>query len=181
MGVIYIAVNVRNGAMYVGKTVQRFERRKQAHKIGSEKANTHFYKAIRKYGWDSFSWVVIDEVSNDELNAAEMEYIAYYKDIGKHLYNETLGGDGTLGYAVSDETKQKMSLSRKGNKNSLGYKQTKETVSGKSKTYKLISSNGETIKITNMRDFCRVNGYDRRGMMRLLQGTQKSAYGYTLA
>ena len=43
---------------------------------------------------------------------------------------------GRKGYKLSDETKQKMSLAQKGNKNSLGYKHTEETCKKRSEVLK---------------------------------------------
>lgn len=51
------------------------------------------------------------------LNAMEIAYIKFY-DSYNCGYNCTLGGDGHLGFKVSEETKQKISKSNTGKKRS---------------------------------------------------------------
>jgi len=52
------------------------------------------------------------------------------------LTNLTNGGDGPSGYICSNESKQRMSESKKGNKNALGYKHSDETKQSMSESRK---------------------------------------------
>lgn len=75
--------------------------------------------AILKYGWENFKHVIILEgVSESEAKYAEKYLIRWYK-LHKMSYNMTDGGEGACGIRhygrkLSDETKRKMSESRKG-------------------------------------------------------------------
>lgn len=54
--------------------------------------NRALYRAINKYGFNSFKFEVIEKTSNPE--ECEIFYINQF-DTYKNGYNETLGGDGT--------------------------------------------------------------------------------------
>ena len=114
-GIIYVAENTVNGKRYVGQTIRKFEYRQAQHKKDSERLDFKFYRAIRKYGWDNFKWAVIVEgIENiDSLNNLEKYWIKEL-DTFENGYNSTTGGEG---YAVSEETKKKLSESNKGEKN----------------------------------------------------------------
>lgn len=69
-----------------------------------------FYKAIRKYGFEKFEYIVLftfqsksREIVKVVLNALEKYYISKYKREGKILYNVTDGGDGVVGDKVTDK------------------------------------------------------------------------------
>ncbi len=87
--------------------------------------STRFYNAIRKYGWETFKYSrlleCIDyslEVVNEILNNEEINYISLYKEKGVFLYNMTSGGgEGVVGYIYTEEHKQKIGDSVRGEKN----------------------------------------------------------------
>ena len=51
------------------------------------------YVAIRKYGIENFTFEVIEECRQEELNEKEIYWIKYYNSYGSGGYNATLGGD----------------------------------------------------------------------------------------
>lgn len=111
---VYIHRNKVNGKQYCGITRQKPEYRwRDGH---GYLHNAHFQNAISKYGWDGFEHLIIcDGISHDEANRIEQEYIAKFDLINPESgYNQTNGGDGTVGYCHTEETKQKMSQSRIG-------------------------------------------------------------------
>jgi group I intron endonuclease len=141
MGIIYKVTNKMNGKVYVGKTVQSLNRRKAQHKYNAFTQNndTYFYNAIRKYGWNSFEWIIIDKSENtNELNELEKKYIKKYKSTNKNFgYNLTFGGEGTIGYHLSEETKKRQSQLMKGENNPFyGKHHTKEAKEKMSRTRK---------------------------------------------
>jgi group I intron endonuclease len=91
---IYLITNTQNGKKYVGKTTnidRRWYRHCKAAEYGS---NTHFHKAIRKYGKSAFDIEILDaEYSND----AEKNWILVLAP----EYNMTPGGDGGW---INDQT-----------------------------------------------------------------------------
>jgi group I intron endonuclease len=140
---IYVIQNKLNNKLYVGKTSnlsRRWREHKKVAEGGKEKYGKNFraiHAAIKKYGEDNFSFFDI-ESWEEELEAyeAEMFWIEYFQSYQKNIgYNETMGGKGAqsgnknprFGKPVSDETRQKLSKSRKGKKPSLGTKQSAET------------------------------------------------------
>lgn len=71
MGYIYIIKNTVNDKVYIGKTIQTLERRFQKHLSDSKKLDTHFARAIRKYGSDKFYIEQIEECPVAQMNERE--------------------------------------------------------------------------------------------------------------
>jgi len=113
--IIYKITNNVNGKFYIGKTIKSAEERFQKHRYSHQNQNTHLYNSMRKHGFENFSIEVIEEVEND-INERECYWI---KHLNPH-YNMTSGGDGgdTSRFreykSLSEETKQKVSDSKKG-------------------------------------------------------------------
>ena len=126
-GYIYRFVNKTNGKSYVGKT-SNLKERLRVHKTRSILQHTKFGAALRKYGYDGFvveTLIVVKKITditklNTILNNLEKYFIKKF-DSCRNGYNITLGGDGTLGLKVSDETKAKISSTHKQNMTSERY------------------------------------------------------------
>ena len=120
-----------SGKVYIGQTKQEPEKRWQ--NGNGYKNNEHFWKAIKKYGWDNINHEILKtNLTKDEADDIEKMYIALYQSNNSGFgYNKTDGGDGHLGYSptkdtrkkisstlmghkVSDETRQKLSMTQKG-------------------------------------------------------------------
>ena len=88
---IYKITNKINNKVYIGQTVRPITDRFKRHINDAINNNldTHFARAIRKYGAENFSVELIDTAINqDELNQKEQYWIQYYDSV--HLgYNET--------------------------------------------------------------------------------------------
>lgn len=138
MGLIYKACNVHNGKCYIGKTVKQLSRRKTEHKNYAIRQNgkSAFPSAIRKYGFDSFSWEILeDSISNEYLNEREAFYIKENKS-NTEGYNMTNGGDGAP-YGDANPSKR-ADVKLKLKIANTGYKHTSESLrimSMKSKAY----------------------------------------------
>lgn len=132
MGIIYTATNTTNSKVYVGMTTNTLSKRKTQHKWHAQNTtrDSYFYRAIRKHGWDSFTWDIVAETNDiDILNTLEIFYVDYYNSMNPNFgYNiATPGPAQMLGRKHSDETKKKMSKSQQGENNpQFGKKHTKE-------------------------------------------------------
>jgi hypothetical protein len=59
-------------------------------------------------------WFVIEESDENCGFDAEKFWIAYFRSIGSRLLNLTIGGEGTLNFSHSEETKKKIGQSHRG-------------------------------------------------------------------
>ena len=115
---VYVHTNKVNGKKYIGITCQNPEDR---WRNGEGYKNSFiFYKAIKKYTWDGFEHEILySNISEKEAKEKEVELIALYKtNCCKYKepyygYNMTDGGEGTIGWTPSEETRKKISESRK--------------------------------------------------------------------
>jgi len=117
-GIIYKYTNTFNNKTYIGQTVHE-QKRKVNHKSAAfnknaQGYNCHFYRAIRKYGWESFSYEILENnVLVKDLDKLEMFYIVKHNSM-HNGYNETAGGQGQQNRKHSEETKQKISQAKLG-------------------------------------------------------------------
>lgn len=94
---IYKVTNQKNGKVYIGQSVN-IKRRWSKHKNSPFNPNALnydciFYRAIRKYGIESFKFEVLEECNIDELNDKEIYWINYYNSVDRDKgYNMTEGG-----------------------------------------------------------------------------------------
>ena len=112
---VYCIKNTINNKEYIGLTTRTLEHRWKQHIYESNKKdswewNTPLGNAIKKYGKDSFQVFVLEECSSEtELKQKEIQLIKERKSLStENGYNLTLGGDGRLGYKLSEETKRKI-------------------------------------------------------------------------
>lgn len=110
---VYVHISPSN-KRYVGITRQNIKNR---WKNGAGYKSGYFHNAINKYGWNNFKHIIIAEnLSCDDAKEMEKLLIATYKSNNKKYgYNLTNGGDGMNGFKPSEETKEKISNSLKGN------------------------------------------------------------------
>lgn len=112
--VIYKAKNKINGKVYIGQTVNKFNKRKVQH-LSDAKNNKYpnfkFHRALRKYGKDVFDWDILHKnvCDTNTLNILEQLEITIH-DSFNNGYNMTLGGEGFIGYHHSEETKEKIKI-----------------------------------------------------------------------
>ena len=115
---IYCFINKITGKRYIGQT-NNIEKRKRGHKSESfnPKANGYnlpFHCAIRKYGWENFVFVILEEIDDsfgrEYLNEREIYFISYYKSlINQNGYNYTEGGAGCAKSKLSFSEQVKLS------------------------------------------------------------------------
>lgn len=120
---------------YVGKSMDIHARWNYDYKRLHCKKQQKIYNALVKYGYDGFEKIILEECEKSVMNEREVYWIKYYNAV-ENGYNLKYGGQGggsfagkkhtqeaknrlreiNLGKKLSDETKAKMSMSRKGKK-----------------------------------------------------------------
>lgn len=111
--VVYKHTNKINGKIYIGITCRPVSKRWGA-QGQCYKNNAHFYSAIQKYGWDNFEHeILFSDLSLTKASSKEQELVNFYVSYNpKFGYNGTKGGEFAIEF--TEETKRKMSESRKG-------------------------------------------------------------------
>jgi hypothetical protein len=110
MAIVYEHLrNDTNEVFYVGIGV------KKGRAFEKHNRNPHWYNIVKKAGYTVN--IVYKDIEHDEAKQIEILLIEKYgrKDLGLgNLVNMTDGGEGTLGYIYSEETRQKISEGNKG-------------------------------------------------------------------
>lgn len=124
-GYIYKITNTINGKCYIGQTVDPRTRIKKYRTIKCTE-QPKIYRALKKYGSESFIFEIFDNASDaDTLNFLEETYILCFDSI-KNGYNCKPGGGNRVKHTI--ETRRKMSLSHKKRGEIYGWRKlTEET------------------------------------------------------
>lgn len=112
---IYMIRNNVTGSIYIGQSVNiygRWEEHLRALR-GDYHFNNHLQSSWNKHKESSFEFSIVEQCTEAALDDKEIYWIDYY-DSYKNGYNQTKGGGGVRGFKHSDETKQKISESTKG-------------------------------------------------------------------
>lgn len=110
-----------SGKRYIGKTSQTLQERQEGPSWTGYDNSTILMKAVRKYGIENIQQEILFENDMTDEYAARLEQICILLFKANCLrfsdpaygYNMTDGGEGTLGYRHSDESKNKMSDAKK--------------------------------------------------------------------
>lgn len=150
---IYRITNLLNNKVYIGQTKDpktRWSRHKSDAKL-NKKTNYHLYDSMRKYGIDNFLFEIIVQTQNIEnIDCLEIDCINLYNSTDPNIgYNNSPGGQSNklvskstrekisnslkgrisprLGYKLSKDEKQHLSILNTGNTYRLGFKTSLET------------------------------------------------------
>lgn len=146
---IYRITNIVNYKVYIGSAALDYKSRFRQHRHllkHNKHFNNHLQSAYNKYGEENFEFDLIEACGIDIIYERENYYISLYDSTNIKLgYNKGLAIIGTLGYKMTDESKKRMSVAKKGtimhintklalinaNKNrtyAKGYTQSEETI-----------------------------------------------------
>lgn len=109
-----------NGKVYIGLTSGSLFRRWGSNGVGY-RSQKLMWRAINRYGWDNIIHDVLDvDLTKDEAEEVEKEWIAYYNSTEREYgYNLREGGSTSK---HTEESKKKMSQAQKGEKHSRSKK-----------------------------------------------------------
>ena len=185
MPVVYCYHCITSGKKYVGVTNNEM-RRKSQHESNirlGRYPDLAFYRAARKYGWDSFIYGVIEYCPEEQLDEREEYWISELNTM-KEGYNMREGGKRST---LTEEQKQKISNTLKGrtiskehreiiSKRHKGKKLTEEhkerVTRGMEKKYEIEYTSGEIEIVKGIKAYCKERGYIRSCIIRMLAGKQ---------
>ena len=107
---IYKITNIQNNKVYIGQTIRPINDRFKRHisDAVNNVLDTHFARAIRKYGKENFIIEQIDEAkTQEELTLKEQYWIRYYNSIVEG-YNETDATEKSGGNTYASKTQEEM-------------------------------------------------------------------------
>lgn len=136
-GCIYIHTCLITGKSYIGQTTQTMDKRWASHcKRAMAGSNTHFHRAIRKYGVDNWSHkVLLTNISTDIICQLEVAFISTYNTF-ECGYNATKGGEGTVGNKLTAAHKAILKAVHTGNSYGLGWRPSEEQKNKQRKSLK---------------------------------------------
>ena len=156
---IYKITNIQNNKVYIGQTIRPIKDRFNRH-INDALNNiidTHFARAIRKYGKENFNIEIIDYAqSQEELNKKEQYWIQFYNSV-KEGYNETDAISKCGGNTYQSKTegemeviKEKIKKTKLGSKNPMAKKIKRiNVITGEIDIYETIISCAQACGIKN--------------------------------
>lgn len=130
---IYIVKNTINDKIYIGQTNNSLKKRWSQ----GYRSCTYFNNALKKYGKDNFYFKEIEVCYNQETaDFLEDKYIRHYNSRNSEYgYNLRPGGKVNSGWHHSDDTKDKISKSKKGKKLSESHKSKIKEMSPKGEAH----------------------------------------------
>jgi group I intron endonuclease len=121
---VYRIINVVNNKFYIGSTIKGKDRWYEhiSNLKGQRHCNEHLQRAYNKYGKENFKFELLkrfnDNMTKEEIFYEEQKYLDQnFKDQKNMIYNISKNasiGPGMKGKKHSEETKRKISKSRKG-------------------------------------------------------------------
>lgn len=151
---VYKHINLINGKMYIGKSINpigRWYRHIYDAKKNKNGKQLLFHKAIMKYGTDNFKMEILAEYESDkDALIGEMYYIGIFNSNNIKIgYNLTSGGYGVSGYKRTEKEKLAISKRNSGKGNGMyGKTQSIESrIERGKKISKTKANNSQIVKI----------------------------------
>lgn len=123
---IYKITNIKNGKIYIGKTLNVNERWEKHLELAKYKGYSYLHKSINKYGAENFSIESIEEVEFEQDSFEREKF--WIKELNSNNskigMNLTNGGEGASGLKWSENSRDKI---RGENNHNFGKELTAET------------------------------------------------------
>lgn len=123
---LYKYTNIKTGRAYYGISKDVKQRNYSHVSLVRRGHKTPFYDAVRKYGWNSFTLSISNELTTEQAQVAEIILIAL-------TYNYNLHKGGSIGFSILDKSdievlnwRRKLSKARKGRTPAKGMSHTEE-------------------------------------------------------
>ena len=173
---LYVHINKANGKRYFGITGQK--KAEDRWNNGKGYKGLYFYDDIVAYGWNNFEHIVLfDNLTKEEAELLEQMYIALYDSSNKHNGYNTALGEGYTGLKHTEDTKAKISKTKKGTVLNEKHKQ-KISKSMKGKNAKPIYCIELDMYFETVTEGANFIGYKHANVSRVLNGKQKACKGY---
>lgn len=117
MAYIYKITNTKNGKVYIGST-KYIQARKKCYEQLRCRQQVRLYNSINKYGWSLHLFEILEECTTEDQFFRERYWQEFYDVTGVNGLNCLLVRTDVKPCIMSEETRRKMSLSRKGLKKS---------------------------------------------------------------
>lgn len=176
---IYRIINIINGKVYIGQSINVYQRwsSHKAYLRSNNHHSEHLQRAWNKYGEKNFKFEILIQCTINLLDKLETFYINNYDSANYYFgYNNELPGG-----RVSEKSKMKMSLAKKGNPI---YKSNLDKARQKRLDNRLpilqFSLEGDLIKEWNNREEL-IKKFKLKNLSSILKCTReinKHAYGY---
>ena len=114
---IYKITSPKN-KIYIGSSINIFNRIKYYKSLNC-KGQVKLYNSLKKYGWENHIFEILEECDLHSLYVKERYYGDLFNVLSDKGLNLILPNNGEIKKGVSDETRKKMSESKKGIKNTF--------------------------------------------------------------
>ena len=194
---IYCICNLVNNRQYIGSTNnmwRRFTEHRRHLKSGIH-GNAFLQNDYNKCGKEAFAFFILEECKLSNCLELEQQWLDIVWDNKQQCYNIDCVAGARTNSVVSEETKRKISLAKKGKKtgpcSALRREAIRQATMGKhhllspagkqrmimskQKTYntQLLAPDGSIYgPITNLHAFCREHKLDRASILRMIKGKQ---------
>lgn len=197
--IYYLSNPLTNEIRYVGQTIQPLKNRLKKHLTAKDKSHrVNWLKSLRTKGLEPNITLICETDNIQTSNELEQYYINKFKNNGYNLVNMTNGGDGSIGFKHSEESKNKMKIYAKKRVKNLDYLNTlsqkgkqiwenktelerKNNILNQPKRKDIgqFNLNNELIKkYISLREIERELGYFRANIVPCIKGDFKQAYGF---
>lgn len=178
-----------SGKIYIGQSIDIIKRWGRYNSLDCRK-QTKIYHSLKKHGADNHKFEILCQCSREELNKLEPYYVELYQTFNSEFgLNLKTGGGVTM---FSDETRKKLSVSKKGQKHTeeakakmratlkgrLGKKHTEETKQKLSEALKGKKVSKETRQKLSAANLGKKHTEESKKHMSLIKmGVKNSSFG----